>query len=97
MLRKSNFSKKINFFIHFWYIKNYNLILFRYKNLALNGVENCSLFAVYDGHGGTQNCNFLKEELHRYMLKDMDLNSPELHISKALNSLDQDFIHRTRE
>jgi serine/threonine protein phosphatase PrpC len=52
---------------------------------------------VYDGHGGTQNCNFLKEELHKYMLKDINLREPEAYIRKALNTLDDDFMYKSKK
>jgi hypothetical protein len=39
----------------------------------------------------------LKEELHKYMLKDIDLREPEFYIKKALNTLDDDFMYKSKK
>lgn len=44
-----------------------NLTVFRFESLVKKGVNECSMFAIYDGHGGSENCNFLKENLHTYI------------------------------
>lgn len=33
----------------------------------------CSMFSVYDGHGGSNCCNFLKENLHNALLENLDM------------------------
>lgn len=33
-------------------------------------MPNCSYFGVFDGHGGNKCANFLKENLHKYILND---------------------------
>ena len=41
------------------------------KSFSLNGkifTPNISYFAIYDGHGGKNCCNFLQENLHTYLL-----------------------------
>jgi serine/threonine protein phosphatase PrpC len=32
----------------------------------------CNMFAVYDGHGGADCCNYLKENLHSYSLNNLN-------------------------
>lgn len=31
---------------------------------------NCSFFAIYDGHGGTMCAEFLRDNLHYFIIKD---------------------------
>jgi serine/threonine protein phosphatase PrpC len=35
-----------------------------------NGIPNSSYFSVFDGHGGNKCANFLRENLHQYILND---------------------------
>ena len=45
-------------------------LITRFPNLEDLKVKDCSLFAVYDGHGGDACSNKLKEVFHRFILKD---------------------------
>ena len=31
---------------------------------------NCSFFGLYDGHGGSAACDFLRDNLHKYIIND---------------------------
>jgi len=39
--------------------------------VSLFGGENCSYFAIYDGHGGTKVCEYLRDHLHENILKEL--------------------------
>jgi serine/threonine protein phosphatase PrpC len=59
-------------------------------------VKNCSLFAVYDGHGGDECCNKLKEAFHRYLLRDFQFENYKEHINKQCLKFDEDFAEKVK-
>lgn len=61
------------------------------------GVQQCSMFAVYDGHGGTECCNFMKESMHSYILSDYNPKDFENGIRKSCLRLDYDFLKKARK
>ena len=70
--------------------------LIRFDNLSNFGVKNCNMFAVYDGHGGADCCNFLKENLHSYVLNSFSDKDFESRIKASFNRLDSDFFIKAR-
>ena len=71
--------------------------LIRFDNLSNFGVKNCSMFAVYDGHGGADCCNFLKENLHTYVLNTLTPSDLKASIKQSCNKLDGDFMKKCRD
>jgi serine/threonine protein phosphatase PrpC len=60
------------------------------------GITSCSLFAVYDGHGGADCCNFLKEKLHSYLLTSFDPLNFHSTLRKSCVDLDEEFLKKAR-
>lgn len=64
-------------------VRNYNedrvsiLLNAQRKIMNIKGgsksITNCSMFSVFDGHGGTACCNYLKEHLHNSLLDRLDI------------------------
>lgn len=53
----------------------------------------CSFFAIYDGHGGSNCADFLRDNLHQYVIKDSNFpDNVEEAIYKGFEAADQDFI-----
>ena len=52
------------------------------------------MFAVYDGHGGDECCNFLKEQFHTYALENFSSKTMERNLKSACLKLDKDFADR---
>jgi serine/threonine protein phosphatase PrpC len=73
-----------------------NPVLNRFDNLSNFGVKNCNMFAVYDGHGGADCCNFLKENLHSYVLNSYSDKDLDTRIKASFNRLDSDFFIKAR-
>lgn len=68
----------------------------RYENLVNIQVKSCSMFAIYDGHGGADCCNFLKDHLHAYVLNNYNERDVRGSIKTACHKLDQDFFKKAR-
>lgn len=68
----------------------------RFENLSKLGVKSCSMFAIYDGHGGAECCNFLKENLHNQLLTSYNLTDTRSSIKNAFHKLDSDFFKKAR-
>ena len=47
------------------------------KKLLKNKIKSCSILSIFDGHGGTNCCDFLKKNLHRTIFKTL-LNNNSL-------------------
>ena len=59
----------------------------------LDSFKNCSMFSIFDGHGGTSCCNFLKENLHAKILEDFNLKNGVLEtIPKIFTNLDNLYV-----
>lgn len=52
------------------------------------------MFAVYDGHGGDDCCNFLKEQFHTYALENFSSKNMENNLKKSSLRLDKDFADK---
>jgi len=68
----------------------------RYENLVNIQVKSCSMFAIYDGHGGAECCNFLKDHLHAYVLNNYNERDVRGSIKTACHKLDHDFFKKAR-
>ena len=55
------------------------------------------MFGVYDGHGGADCCNFLKENLHNYLLTKYRTKGLEDIIKGSFAEIDQDFLKRAQK
>lgn len=55
------------------------------------------MFAIYDGHGGSQNCNFLKENLHSYIFSTYNQKDFKKGIEEACHKIDHDFMKIARK
>lgn len=59
---------------------------------------NCSMFSVFDGHGGTSCCNYLKERLHSELLENLDIEGLIIpSIKKVYEKIDEDYNKHARE
>lgn len=68
----------------------------RFDHLVTSKVKSCSMFAIYDGHGGADCCNFLKENLHSYILSNYSATDLRGAIKSSCSKLDADFFKRAR-
>lgn len=56
--------------------------------------RNISFFSIFDGHGGSGCSDFLKDNLHNYILQNEDFSvNIQLAISKAFKKADEDFLN----
>lgn len=69
----------------------------RFENLQSKNINQCSMFGVYDGHGGADCCNFLKENLHNYLLTKYKETNIEDVIIKSFKEIDLDFLKRAQK
>lgn len=69
----------------------------RFENLQSKGINHCSMFGVYDGHGGAECCNFLKENLHNYLLTKYKTKNFEENIKKSFKEIDMDFLRKAQK
>lgn len=54
------------------------------------------MFAIYDGHGGSDCCNFLKENMHSYILNNYNERDMRGSIKNSCSKLDTDFFKKAR-
>lgn len=66
----------------------------RFANLLTQGVNQCSMFAVYDGHGGDDCCNYLKEQFHTYALENFSSKNMDKNLKTSALRLDKDFADK---
>ena len=66
---------------------------FKKINPEKSTIKSCSIFSVFDGHGGVGCSNFLKEQYHKSLLKDLDIEGDIRESIKPIcNRLDQEFL-----
>lgn len=54
----------------------------------------CSFFAIYDGHGGNICADFLRDNLHDYIIKDPSFpRNPKEAIEKGFEKAEKEFIN----
>ena len=62
------------------------------------GHKNCCLFGIYDGHGGSQCCNFLKEYLFSYILNEDGFTKTTIEtLKRAFVEVDLQFIEKIQK
>lgn len=55
----------------------------------------CSFFGIYDGHGGSQCANFLRDNLHHYIVKHCNFpDDPVEAIKKGFDICEKEFINK---
>ncbi len=81
-------------------IRNYNedrvsIILNIAKPQTFQGNwPRCSFFGIYDGHGGASCSDFLRDQLHTYVIKDPNFpNKPKEALEKGFEKAEADFIN----
>lgn len=52
------------------------------------------MFAVYDGHGGDDCCNYLKEQFHTYALENFSSKNMDKNLKTSALRLDKDFADK---
>lgn len=63
-----------------------------------NSKKNCSMFSVFDGHGGIACCNFLKDNLHNNLLEHLDVEGLVLPSIKGVyKKLDDEYTKKAIE
>lgn len=83
-------------------IRNYNedrvsIILNIIKPSAFKGSSwpKCSFFGIYDGHGGSLCADFLRDNLHHFIIKEPNFpNEPVEAIKKGFENCEKEFIHK---
>jgi serine/threonine protein phosphatase PrpC len=55
------------------------------------------MFGVYDGHGGDDCCNYLKDKFHSYALESFDFGKFENTLKSACVKLDEDFANKVMD
>ena len=71
-----------------------------FKKLAENGSNfkpnSCSIFSIFDGHGGNSCCNFLKDNLHKAILDELDIEGMLISSVKPIyKKLDSEYQNLT--
>lgn len=69
----------------------------RFESLSQKGIGHCSLFAIYDGHGGAECCNYLKETFHSYILTNFDPKNAQECLKRSCIDLDDEFLKKARQ
>ncbi len=55
----------------------------------------CSFFAIYDGHGGSVCADYLRDNLHHFIIKDSHFPSdPVEAIKKGFDACEKEFINK---
>ena len=83
-------------------LRNYNedkvsiiLTINKPKNSNIKQWPQCSLFGIYDGHGGSKCSDFLRDNLHNYIVKNEYFpNNPEEALKYAFNKAENEFIEK---
>lgn len=53
----------------------------------------CSFFAIYDGHGGNKCCDFLRDKLQDYIIKNVYFpTNPKMALYSGIEQAEKDFI-----
>ncbi len=81
-------------------LRNYNedkvsiiLTINKPKQSNIKDWPQCSLFAIYDGHGGSKCCDFLRDNLHNYIVKNEYFpNNPEEALKYAFSKAEKEFL-----
>ena len=81
-------------------VRNYNedrvsiiLNIVKPEHRALEDWPKCSFFGVYDGHGGSACAEFLRDNLHHYVIKeDVFPWNPTVAITKGFKAAETRFI-----
>lgn len=54
----------------------------------------CSIFGIFDGHGGNLCADFLKDNLHQYVIKDINFpNNPREAITRGFEAAEKEFLN----
>ena len=63
--------------------------------VAKRKMRNCAMFSVFDGHGGTDCSNYLKENLHNKVLARVTFEpNMDVSIKRIYNDLDDEYLKR---
>lgn len=81
-------------------VRNYNedrvSIILNLSRPSPKSIENwpkCSFYGIYDGHGGVKCANFLKENLHNYVILDTNFpENPREAIINGFKAAERDFV-----
>jgi protein phosphatase 2C family protein 2/3 len=81
-------------------VRNYNedrvsiiLNIVKPENRQHENWPKCSFFGVYDGHGGSTCAEFLRDNLHQYVVREDSFPSnPELAIREGFKKAEQKFL-----
>jgi protein phosphatase 2C family protein 2/3 len=82
-------------------IRNYNedrvsIILNVVKPSTFTGSywPKCSIFGIFDGHGGNTCADYLRDNLHQFVIKDPDFpNNPRDAIIKGFENAEKEFLN----
>ena len=55
----------------------------------------CSFFAIFDGHGGSLCADFLRDNLHNYIIRDQSFpRNPKEAIERGFDTAEREFIYK---
>lgn len=61
-------------------------------------VRNCSLFSIFDGHAGSDCCNYLKDNLHNAILQELDFQANLIESLKNIfEKVDEDYFQHLQK
>lgn len=104
VLDPSKVSSKGNGNIHAYAVNSNQGISRKYNedrvsiilNISKNGVKS-SFFAIYDGHGGSNCCDFLTQNLHQYIFNSKKFPAhPRQALIEGIKMAEQKFIEKVK-
>lgn len=66
----------------------------KFESLVQKGIQSCNYLAVYDGHGGAECADYLKDNLHVHLMRNLDTKDPTSCIKDAIKAADEEFLLR---
>lgn len=67
----------------------------KYDKICSKEVTSCHYFGIYDGHGGDDCVNMVRDKLHSSVLSCFDAKDPETSIKHAFVNFDQEILDKT--
>ncbi|CAG9311410.1 unnamed protein product [Blepharisma stoltei] len=85
-------------------VRNYNedracisINMLKKQSNSEKSFPKCSYFGIFDGHGGSSCADFLRNNLHQYIIQEQSFpNNPKLAIEKACAKAEQEFMKRAQ-
>ncbi|CAG9326021.1 unnamed protein product [Blepharisma stoltei] len=97
-------SKAYAVITHPGLVRNYNedracisINMLKKQSNSDKSLPKCSYFSIFDGHGGSSCADFLRNNLHQYIIQEESFPSnPKQAIEKACSKAEQEFMKRAQ-